>query len=124
MKDIKEVKGIQKMINKLRKEIFAYFDGRWTNAYTECANSLIRRIIRDGNGYSFEVLRAKILFGTPASKQKKVKVKDMNFHSLYHTGSFSDYMANNDNYTIKEREVTQFYTDIDELIAIMDRGDF
>lgn len=124
MKDIKEVKGIQKMINKLRKEIFAYFDGRWTNAYTECANSLIRRIIRDGNGYSFEVLRAKILFGTPASKQKKVKVKDMNFHSLYHTGSFSDYMANNDNYTIKEREVIQFYTDIDELIAIMDRGDF
>ncbi|MCD3321618.1 ISL3 family transposase [Clostridium botulinum D/C] len=123
-KDIKEVKGIQKMINKLRKEIFAYFDGRWTNAYTECANSLIRRIIRDGNGYSFDVLRAKILYGTPASKQKKVKIKDMNFNALYNIHSSDFTLSNNDIYTPVERTVTQFYTDINELIAIMDRGEF
>lgn len=123
-KDIKEVVGIQKMINKLRKEIFAYFDGRWTNAYTECANSLIRRIVRDGNGYSYEVLRAKILYGTLASKQKKVKVKDMNFNTIYLTGQIDSNFFSNNNYTEIEREATYFYTDIDELIAIIDRGEF
>jgi transposase len=120
LKDIKEVVGIQKMINKLKKEIFAYFDGRWTNAYTECANSLIRRIIRDGNGYGFEVLRAKILYGTPATKVKKVSIKDMNFHTLYNNGS----LHKENNYTSITREVNYFYTDIEELISIIDKGDF
>ena len=123
-KDIKEIVGVQKMINKLRKEIFAYFDGRWTNAYTECANSLIRRIVRDGNGYSYEVLRAKILFGTLASKQKKVKVKDMVFNTLYHTSSKGAEMYNENVYTTTERHVDYFYTNIEELISIMDKGEF
>ncbi len=43
-------------------EIFAYFDHRLTNAYTESLNNLIRLINRVGRGYSFEALRAKILF--------------------------------------------------------------
>ena len=119
-KDIKEIVGVQKMINKLRKEIFAYFDGRWTNAYTECANSLIRRIVRDGNGYSYEVLRAKILYGTLASKQKKVSIKDIHFNTLYNT----DYNGTANKYTETVRNVNYFYTDIEELITIMDKGDF
>lgn len=43
-------------------EIFNYFKHPVTNAYTECLNSLIRVIDRLGRGYSFEALRAKILF--------------------------------------------------------------
>lgn len=83
-KDIKEIVGIQSMINKMRKEVFAYFDGGYSNAYTECANSLIRRIVRDGNGYSMEVLRAKVLFGNlGVEKKDKVKYKHMNFHAVY-----------------------------------------
>jgi transposase len=43
-------------------EIFAYFDHPITNAYTESLNSLIRVINRNGRGYSFDALRAKVLY--------------------------------------------------------------
>jgi transposase len=42
--------------------ILTYFDQQVTNAFTESLNSLIRVTNRMGRGYSFEVLRAKILF--------------------------------------------------------------
>ncbi|KGA93608.1 transposase [Leptospirillum ferriphilum] len=42
--------------------ILAYFDHRVTNACTESANNLIRAVQRMGRGYSFDVLRARILF--------------------------------------------------------------
>ncbi|MHB8176879.1 MAG: ISL3 family transposase [Vulcanimicrobiaceae bacterium] len=42
--------------------IFNYFDHPITNAYTESLNNLIRMMNRLGRGYSFEALRAKILF--------------------------------------------------------------
>lgn len=44
-----------------RTEIFTYFDTRVTNAYTESFNSLAKMVNRLGRGYSFEVLRAKLL---------------------------------------------------------------
>lgn len=43
-------------------KIFSYFDHPITNAYTESLNSLIRVINRNGRGYSFEALRAKVLY--------------------------------------------------------------
>ena len=43
-------------------EILSYFNHPITNAYTESLNSLIRVMSRLGRGYSFEALRAKILF--------------------------------------------------------------
>lgn len=45
-----------------QREIFAYFDHPVTNAYTESANNLIREMQRMGRGYSFDVLRAKMLY--------------------------------------------------------------
>jgi transposase len=42
--------------------ILNYFEHPVTNAYTESLNSLIRVMNRLGRGYSFEALRAKILF--------------------------------------------------------------
>jgi transposase len=43
-------------------EIFNYFDHPITNAYTEALNGLIKMVNRTGRGYSFEALRAKILY--------------------------------------------------------------
>jgi transposase len=43
-------------------EILNYFQHPVTNAYTESLNNLIRVMNRLGRGYSFEALRAKILF--------------------------------------------------------------
>jgi transposase len=48
--------------------ILAYFDHPVTNAYTESLNNLIGVMNRLGRGYSFEALRAKILFSEGAFK--------------------------------------------------------
>ncbi|MFB5192253.1 ISL3 family transposase [Alicyclobacillus fastidiosus] len=66
-------------------EIFSYFDHRITNAYTESLNSLIRVIDRLGRGYSFEALRAKILFTEGLTKVRKPKYQKRNFVADYHT---------------------------------------
>jgi len=49
-------------VDRWRNEIFAYFDHPVTNAYTESLNNLIKLMHRIGRGYSFEALRAKILY--------------------------------------------------------------
>ena len=55
--------------------ILGYFDHPVTNAYTESLNSLIRVMNRLGRGYSFEALRAKILFSEGAHKHKASRPK-------------------------------------------------
>ena len=55
--------------------ILNYFDHPATNAYTECLNGLLRIMDRLGRGYSFEALRAKILFAEGAFKKQNVKPK-------------------------------------------------
>lgn len=47
-----------------RPEITAYFDHPISNAYTEALNGVAKTINRAGRGYSFEVLRARLLFGS------------------------------------------------------------
>jgi transposase len=64
---------LTKAFTNWEQEIFAYFDHRITNAYTESLNSLIRVINRLGRGYSFDALRAKILFSEGIAKQRKPK---------------------------------------------------
>jgi len=46
-----------------RTEILAYFDHPITNAYTEALNGVAKTINRQGRGYTFEVLRARLLYG-------------------------------------------------------------
>ena len=55
-------------------EIFAHFTHGATNAYVEALNSVIRVVNRMGRGYSFDVLRARMLFahGNHALAPKKV----------------------------------------------------
>lgn len=55
--------------------ILNYFDRPVTNAYTESLNNLIRVMNRLGRGYSFEALRAKILFAEGAFKKQTIKPK-------------------------------------------------
>ncbi len=45
-----------------RQEVFSYFDHRATNAYTESLNGLMKLTNRMGRGYSFDVIRARILY--------------------------------------------------------------
>lgn len=55
--------------------ILNYFEHSVTNAYTESLNSLIRVMNRLGRGYSFEALRAKILFTEGIHSRKQARPK-------------------------------------------------
>lgn len=62
-----------KAMNNWEEEIFNYFNSPFTNAYTESLNRLIKTMNHVGRGYSFEALRAKILFTQGYRKVKKKK---------------------------------------------------
>ena len=64
---------LTRAVNNWMPEIMAYFEHPVTNAYTESLNNLIRVMNRLGRGYSFEALRAKILFTRGVAKTKKPK---------------------------------------------------
>jgi transposase len=49
-------------------EILNYFESSMTNAYTESSNNLTRAANRMGRGYSFEVIRARMLYNNIARK--------------------------------------------------------
>lgn len=70
-KNMKPFKELMRTYNKVKPEIFNYFDAPYTNAYTESVNNLIKRVEKDSNGYSFDVLRAKVLYGTQQPKKPK-----------------------------------------------------
>lgn len=60
-------------IENWQTEIFAYFDYRLTNAYTESLNSLVRSVDRAGRGLSFKTLWAKMLFSAGLHRQYRPK---------------------------------------------------
>lgn len=62
-----------KAMTNWEEEIFNYFTSPITNAYTESLNRLIKTINHIGRGYSFEALRAKILFTQGYRKVKRKK---------------------------------------------------
>lgn len=69
-----------KAISNWEEEIFNYFTSPITNAYTESLNRLIKTMNHVGRGYSFEALRAKILFTQGYRKVKRrKKFKDVEF---------------------------------------------
>lgn len=72
-------KDLLTALKNWESEIFTYFDRPITNAYTECLNGLIRVMNRLGRGYSFDALRAKILFTEGIHKEKKVNYKKQRF---------------------------------------------
>src|SRR5699024_11190946 len=64
-----------KAVNNWEEEIFNYFYSPITNAYTESLNRLIKTMNHVGRGYSFEALRAKILFTQGYRKVKKKEIQ-------------------------------------------------
>lgn len=53
---------IIEMIENWYDAIFNYIDCRLTNAFTESANNLVKRLQSDGRGYDYETIRPKILY--------------------------------------------------------------
>lgn len=74
--------GIVHMVRRWHPEIFAYFDHNATNAFTERLNGEIKLMNRRGRGYTFEILRAKILYGTehlklPSPLRRRLKEREL-----------------------------------------------
>lgn len=63
--------GFISTVGNWHTEIFNYFDNRYTNAQTESLNNVIREIDRAGRGYTFAVLRAKVLYRHLTAKRGK-----------------------------------------------------
>lgn len=63
---------IERACRNWHEEIFNYFDKRITNAFTESSNNIIKHMYKQGRGYSFEVLRARVLF-RPITPQRSFK---------------------------------------------------
>jgi transposase len=57
-------------------EVFGFFEQPITNAYTEAVNGLTRAMNRMGRGYSFEVIRARMLYEPKARKRSAEKAVD------------------------------------------------
>lgn len=57
-------KELTKTINNWHEEVFAYFDYRYTNGFTERMNQEVKRLQREGKRLSFDSMRIKMIFGT------------------------------------------------------------
>lgn len=66
---------IIRAVGNWRHEIFNYFDHPITNAYTESKNSVIRSVNRMARGYSFDVLRAKVLYDEESRADSKTTIR-------------------------------------------------
>ena len=57
-------------VENWKPEILNFFGCGATNAYTEAANGLAKIANRNGRGYSFEAIRAKIIYGPTVKRGK------------------------------------------------------
>jgi transposase len=115
---IPEIQGVQRMINKMKHQVFNYFDSRYTNGFTERFNRDVKDMIRDGNGYEFDTLRAKVLYGTSATAMQIWK--NTNFvriqNILYDTSNMYEYAEPN-------KLIHGFEVDIQQLCEAIERGE-
>ena len=109
-------------VNNWMPEIMAYFNHPVTNAYTESLNNLIRVMNRLGRGYSFEALRAKILFTEGVCKIRKPKFKrpiqDENMMAYNHITTFSRTTPS----TISTGREINYGADISTLVRMIEEG--
>lgn len=75
-------KAVAETINNCKQEVFNYFLHRYTNAFTESINNVIKKVEKVGVGYSFDVLRAKVLYGTTATE--KPEWGTLQFYAMEH----------------------------------------
>ena len=128
----KPFRPVKTAFRNWKEWILNYFDDvRITNAFTESFNSKVRRVYRDGRGYTFERLRAKVLFTDRLQKrvpiQEKVKVKRKRFEEIS-MGRMAYFMMPgmlDDECEVKTKtRQGNLGTDLPTLLAILDTDGF
>jgi transposase len=128
----KPFKPVQTAFRNWKEYILNHFDDeRITNAFTESFNAKVRKVYRDGRGYTFERLRAKVLYTDRLQKrvsvQEVVKVKRKpRFEEVYttrmHLMTVNDVAGDYEN-RVRARTGT-LGTDLSTLEAVLDAGKF
>lgn len=67
--------AIANTVDAWSEQIFNYWDKPITNAYTEAVNGVAKGMNRMGRGYSFEVLRARLLYNPKARAATAEKIR-------------------------------------------------
>jgi len=114
-----------------RPWILNYFVHPVTNAYTESLNSLIRVMNRLGRGYSFEALRAKILFAHGSHKREYVRPKFVRRREEVEDTSIRFSCADDGDDLIdsvattptEDLEIVNYGADIDLLVQLIESGE-
>lgn len=119
--DYTEFAGIATTVCNWFDEIFNYFDHPYTNAVTESLNNVINEISQRGKGYSFEVLRAKALYGTRATKQARFRFETEvpTVPILYEQMGLTRPIS-----TTRRVIIHGAGVDIDELQSVLESGEF
>jgi transposase len=63
--------GVTRALENWRTEILNYFTARYTNGRVEGLNRAIQQIQAEGAGYSFEALRAKVIYGLERRREAR-----------------------------------------------------
>lgn len=103
---------VARTVDRHHQDIFNYFDCPITNGYTEAMNGVMKVANRMGRGYSFEVIRAKMLFSKIPLQTGKV---------ISHEGHATDIAQPLS--TWGNRMATDYGSFIPTLDELSDRGD-
>lgn len=102
----KNMHDVIRAVENWKPEIFNYFDVRVTNAYTEAMNGMAKIANRTGRGYSFEAIRAKILFGQALHVRKpKFDSGDLTRFELFRSMEH----ATTDDYGVSVQSLVDLY---------------
>ena len=117
--ELKCFEGCITTIESWHSEIFSFFEYHYTNGITEALNNTVKCIEKMGRGYSFEMLRARVLFGTSATKQsykQHTKKKPIYIDTNY--GWSAGYSGMSFFSPLLDENTVFSYVDIDELYEI------
>jgi transposase len=71
----KDFRDLRVALYNWNREIMNFYEQPVTNAYTESINAIARFINRIGRGYSFEVLRARLLYNNQAVSDSSTSIR-------------------------------------------------
>ena len=127
----KQFRDLRVALYNWHEEIFNYYENPVTNAYTESMNNITRFINRMGRGYSFEVLRARLLFdekvikGDRSSIRKKVrKPKQADNCDCFSLGRTISPSGDDFEYVTEEGPVVNYGADLSTLARLLEEGYF
>ncbi len=114
-------------------EIFNYYDYPTSNAYTESINNMAKGMNRMGRGYSFDVIRARLLYDDEARKDNRTTIRKKVRKAVEPPMTFGKFMGKAMGKamgsslayeTIVEETVVEYGPYIPTLVRKLEAGDF